>query len=276
MGCLRRVTTFAAVALLFSACATNTPPPPVTWDGLERRPIAESGALYVRPGSHAKVYRTVMIDPPVVSTDKGWWPIRDVKTGALVGRHPVSGGEIQYIEDSIGPVIQGILAKELAAGGYRVVDRPRDDTLRVSSGLAFVFIDTPSSGMGRLRNDDTMTLVMNVSDASTGELLARFVDTKKGKLGILESPNTVANNMSFRRAFRDWAVTLHGALGKVDDAPSQREGSERTVARSRDHVAAPAAGHCSRPGCGPLFGSSISGRCRADATALQCPDSSLV
>jgi hypothetical protein len=234
MDFLRQISVCAGVALLFSACATITPPPPVTWDGLELRSITESGALYVQPGTHARVYRTVMIDPLVVSTDKHWWPICNVQTGAIVGRHPVSSDEIQYIEDSIGPVIQGIFVKVLAEGGYEVIERPRDDTLRVSAGLVFVYIDSPSSGMFRLRNDDTMTLVMNLSDTSTGQLLARFVDTKKGKFGMLESPNTVANNMTFRSAVRDWAGRLRDALGTVDGASSQLRGSEHMLARSRN------------------------------------------
>lgn len=225
MACLREVTVWTVAALLFSACAATTPRPPVTWDGLELRPTAEGGALYVQPGSHARVYRTVMIDPLVVSTDKDWRPIRDVQTGALVDRHPVSGREIQYIEDSIGPVFQEMFVEALAAGGYRVVDQAQDDTLRVSTGLAFVNIDTPSSGMGRLRNDDTMTLVMSLSDASTSQLLARFVDTKNGKMGILESPNTVANNMTFRRAVRSWAGRLCDALGAVNGGQSQHQPS---------------------------------------------------
>jgi len=213
------VTIWAAVALLSSACATNTPPPQATWDGLELRPVAGSGALYVRPGAHAQVYRTVMIDPLVVSTDEDWLPVRDVQTGVAVGRHPVSSREIRYIEDTIGPAFRGILVKELAAGGIAVVARPREDTLRASAGLALVYIDSPSAGMGRLRNDDVMTLVMNLDDPSTGQLLARFVDSRKGKMGMLESPNTVVNDMAFRRAVREWAGSLRDALGSVNGAP---------------------------------------------------------
>ena len=104
-------------------------------------------------------------------------------------------------------------------------------TLRVSAALAFAYIDTPSSGLVRLRNDDTMTLVMNLSDASTGELLARLVDTKKGKFGMLESPNTVANDMMFRGAVRDWAGTLRDALVLLDGAPGQLERSDQMLAR---------------------------------------------
>lgn len=228
MHCLRRVTISTTVALLFGACTTTTPPPPATWDGLELRATAESGALYVRPGSHARAYRTVMIDPVAVSTDKNWMPVRDVRTGAIVERHPVSSDEIQYIEDSIGPAFRRIFVEELTAGGYSIVDQPRDDTLRVTAGLANVFIDSPSAGMGRLRSEDTMTLVMDLSDPSTGVLLARVVDTKQGKMGLLEAPNTIATNLNFQRAVRDWAGRLRDALDDVNVAPSRPEDSSST------------------------------------------------
>jgi hypothetical protein len=170
-----------------------------------------------------------MIDPLQVSTDKDWMPVRDVRTGAVVDRHPVSPDELQYIEDSIGPTFQRIFAEELTAGGFEVVEQPRDDTLRVSPGLANVFIDSPSTGMFRLRNDDSMTLVMNLSDGATGQLLARAVDTKQGKMGMLESPNSIATNQNFRRAVRDWAGRLREALDRVNAATGEPEGSERTL-----------------------------------------------
>lgn len=224
MNYLRRVTISSAIALLLGACAATSPPPPPTWDGLELRSTADGGALYVRPGSHARAYGSVMIDPLVVSPDEDWMPVRDVRTGAVVERHPVSSAEIEYIEDSIGPAFRRIFAEELAAGGFEVVDEALDDTLRVSAGLANVFIDSPSAGMGRLRDDDSMTLVMELTDAATGQVLARAVDTRQGKMGTLESPNSIATNLNFQRAVRDWAGRLRDALVRVNAAASERQG----------------------------------------------------
>jgi len=224
MNCLRNVTAGVAIALLAVACATATPPPPASWDGLERHEAWGSGGRYVRPGPASRTYRSVVIDPLVVSTDPDWMPNRRIQTGALAGRHSLSSPEVEYIERRIDPAFRELIAKELAAAGYQVVDLPRDDALRVSAGLGNVFIDTPASGMGRLRNDDTMTLVVNVSDASSGQLLARIIDTRKGKLGMLESPNTVANNAAFRRAVRDWAGLLVDTLEAVNVTPASPAG----------------------------------------------------
>ena len=81
------------------------------------------------------------------------------------------------------------------------------------------------------RNDESMTLVVNVSDASSGQLLARLIDTRKGKMGMLESPNTVANNAVFRSAVRDWADLLVETLEIVNVAPASPAGSQVMIER---------------------------------------------
>lgn len=231
MSCLRNAMVWTVLALLSVACASTTPPPPATWDGLERHSTTGSGALYVRPGVPARIYRSVVIDPLVVSTDPDWLPNRRIQTRAIAGQHPVSAREVEYIERTIDPAYRDMIARELAAAGYQVVDRPRDDTLRVSPGLANVFIDSPAAGMGRLRNDDAMTLVVNVTDPASGQLWARLIDTRKGKMGMLESPNTVANNAAFRRAVRDWANLLVDTLEIVNVSPASPSGAQVVVER---------------------------------------------
>ncbi|MFO1394498.1 MAG: hypothetical protein U1F09_12110 [Steroidobacteraceae bacterium] len=80
--------------------------------------------------------------------------------------------------------------------------------------------------MFRLRRDDAMTLVLTLSDSSTGRLFARLIDTKRnGKTGMLESPNTVANNLAFRDAVKDWARMLGDTLDMVSGEPGAPQGS---------------------------------------------------
>lgn len=226
MNCLLKVAFATALTLQLVACTTTTPPPPAMWDGMKLRLTTDSGALYLRPAAETQVRPTVLIDPLVVSTDKRWWPVRDVRTGAIVGPHPLSDGEMQCIEDTIDPVFRRLLVTELNARGYQTVEQPTAGTLRVSTGLAYVFIDSPSSGMFRLRRDDAMTLVLTLSDSSTGRLFARLIDTKRnGKTGMLESPNTVANNLAFRDAVKDWARMLGDTLDMVSGEPGAPRGS---------------------------------------------------
>lgn len=226
------IPTVAALAL--AACVTTAPSPPATWDGLELRSSAQDGALYVRPDFQARRYRTVMIDPVAVATDKDWMPVRDVRTNALVEKHPASKDELRYIEEKIGSAFRDTFVAELTAGGYRVVDQPQADTLRVTCGLANVNINTPGSGMGRLRNDDSMTLLADLYDGSSGQLVARIIETKRGKWGMLEAPNSVVTNRAFQRAVRDWADRLRSALDTMNGPMSLTKGPDGMLAQTED------------------------------------------
>lgn len=231
---LKKVLIPTAAALLLAACASTAPSPPATWEGLELRSSSQDGALYVRPDFRAPRYRTVVIDPLAVAPDKDWMPVRDVRTGVVIARHPASTEELLYIEDRLGAALRETFVRELAASGYRVLDRPQDDTLRVSCGLANVNIDTPATGMGRLREDDSMTLVADLYDGLSGQLVARIIDTKKGKWGMLETPNSVVTNRAFQQVVRDWSGRLRSALDTVNDPLSRAKGRDGVLARAQD------------------------------------------
>jgi hypothetical protein len=99
-------------------------------------------ALYVRPGLVSGTYRAVMIDPLLIETATDEFPIGNSETGAVVGHYPVSRAETDYIENAISPVVREIVAKELLAGGYQVVEQPGNDTVRLTPGPANAYIDT--------------------------------------------------------------------------------------------------------------------------------------
>jgi hypothetical protein len=191
--------------------------PPETWDGLEYRKSKGIDALYVRPGVEFKEYRNVMLDPVEVAFDKDWDPNR---TNRSVSSR-LSAEDLQEIKAGMASEFRRIFAEELAAGGYDVVARPLDDTLRVSAGLADVYINAPDKmTAGRTTtytvNAGRMTLVMELRDGPTGQLLARVVDQHVGiDTGFAQVANSVSNTAEFRRAVKAWADRLVKALDKV-------------------------------------------------------------
>jgi hypothetical protein len=205
-----------AVVGMLAACASTRPPAPAEWDGLEYRRSDRVDALYLRPGPSTGTYRTVLIAPLVIATDPDWMPTRNITTGTVIGRHPVSSEENRYVAEKLGAEFARILAEELAAGGYRVVSEPAQDTVRVAAGLTNVWIDTQETSMVRRRDRDTMTLVADLSDASTADVLARVIDEKRGRMGTLQLPNTVVNHADFRDAVRDWARGLRSLLDEMN------------------------------------------------------------
>ncbi len=207
----------AALALgLVTACAA--PQPPAAWDGLEYRDARQLDAVYVRPGVEFTLYKTVLIDPVEVSFDKNWDPGRD-------GREPsrqMSAGDIQALKDEMAREFGSVLAEELARGGYRVVEQPAADTLRLSPSIVDVYVNAPDAMTpGRSRTytleAGRMTLVLELRDGPTGQLLARIIDQKAGtRTGDLQVPSPGADSADFRRAVSDWARKLREGLDAVN------------------------------------------------------------
>lgn len=188
---------------------------PETWDGLVQRKAKGIDAVYVRPDVDFKVYRNVMLDPVVVAFDKNWKPNRGGSTTLRL-----STSEIEKIRGKMATGFQSIFAEQLAAGGYAIVDSPLDDTLRVSAGLADVYItapDTQSAGRTTTytRSAGRMTLAMELRDGPTGQLLARVVDRHEDDSSFAQWTTGASNSAEFRRTVTDWAKRLVTGLDNV-------------------------------------------------------------
>ena len=209
-----------AVALL-AATAAWADKPPQTWDGLELTKKKGLDLVYIRPNVQFKAYKDVTIDRLEVAFDKNWDPNRNIK--GTSGR--LSTEDMQKIKDDMATEFQKVFVEELGKGGYAVVDKMGDDTLRVIPGLANVYINAPDTSMntpGRTTTFTTqgagrMTLVMELRDGPTGQLLARVLDTKAGTdTGWAQVTNSVTNSADFRRAVRSWAQRLVKGLDELN------------------------------------------------------------
>jgi hypothetical protein len=209
VGTTRKLATGFGIAALLAGCSTTSSQPPQTWDGLEKQPTQVVDALYVRPGAMLTGYRTVVVDPPVVSFDKNW----RLDRGITATSHPISPAEVADLRNALTNGFLAIFEKELTTCGYAAVKQAGADTLHVSPGLTGVYLNTPPGTMLTWKQYmGTMTLVMALRDGPPGQLLARVVDQEVGDFGMLESPNTVLNSNDFRRAVQGWARTLPACL----------------------------------------------------------------
>lgn len=188
---------------------------PETWDGLVQRKTKGIDAVYVRPDVDFKVYRNVVLDPVQVAFDKNWKPNR---TGSASRR--LSTAEIEKIREEMASEFRRIFTEELAEGGYDIVAKPLDDTLRVFAGLADVYItapDTMSAGRTRTytRSTGRMTLAMELRDGPTNQLLARVVDQHVDDSMYAQWTTGVTNSAEFRNAVTAWAQRLVKGLDTV-------------------------------------------------------------
>jgi hypothetical protein len=206
-----------AVALL-TATSVLADKPPQTWDGLELTKRKGVDLVYLRPNVQFKAYKDVSIDELQVAFDKNWDPNENVRS---VSRR-MSTEDINKIRSDMVSEFRKVFVEELGKGGYSVVDKPGDDTLRVSPALVDVYINAPDRmEPGRVTTYTTdagrMTLAMELRDGPTNQLLARVIDQKVGTdTGFAQVTNSVTNTAEFRRMVRSWAQRLVKALDTVN------------------------------------------------------------
>jgi Protein of unknown function (DUF3313) len=199
-------------AAVLAGCATTTSKE--EWDGLVRQPGTRLDAVFVRPDAEVAGYRNVMLDPVEVRFARNWEPNR----GGRSGLSRLDAGDLAAIQSSLAELFRETVRAELARGGYQLVDTPGPDTLRVTAAIVDLYItapDTMSAGRSRTytANSGRMTLVAELRDSMTGEILARAVDGRSGRgTGSWTVSNRVTNTADARRAIGVWATALRRAL----------------------------------------------------------------
>ena len=206
-----------AVALL-AATAAWAEKPPQTWDGLELVKRKGIDLVYVRPNVQFKAYKNLTIDTLIVAFDKNWDPNDSVRSA----QRQFSTEDIEKIRSDMVTEFRKVFVEELNKGGYQVVDKADENTLHVSPALADVYINAPDKMQpGRVTTYTTdsgrMTIVMELRDGPTEQLLARVIDQKVGNdTGFAQVTNSVTNSADFRRMVRSWAQRLVKGLDKVN------------------------------------------------------------
>ena len=207
-----------AAAYFLLASLASAAKPPENWDGLEYRKTKGLDAVYVRPGVEFKAYRSLVLDPVQVAFDKNWDPNKDARGASA----RLSAADMQKIRDEMASEFRRIFGEQLSAAGYDVVARPLEDTLQVTAALADVYINAPDAmTAGRsytyTMNAGRMTLVMELRDGPTGQLLARVVDRHAGnETGYAQVANSVTNSAEFRQTVTAWAKRLVKGLDKLE------------------------------------------------------------
>jgi hypothetical protein len=202
---------------LLAGCATTRPAPPSEWDGLVRRPDARLQAVFVKPDAEIGAYTSVLLDPLQVSFASNWDPNSNRRSS---GRR-LDAGDVAAMKDQLAELFREGFRAELERGGYALVDVPGPDTLRVIPQVVDLYVTAPDRGSaGQVRTytatSGRMTLVVELRDSVTGEVLARAVDAQSGRgFGTMTWSNRTTNVADARRAIGIWATALRRGLDEL-------------------------------------------------------------
>ena len=198
------------VAALHLAVAADAPK---EWDGLEQRPSRNVDLLYVRPGASLAGYKRVLLEPLQVAFDKNWDPNR-----TRAGANRLSEADFERIKKALAEEFAKVSESELAKGGYVLVKEPGDEVLAVQPFVIDLYIaapDKPSAGRSRTYTADPghMTLVAELRDSETNQILARVVDKRSASTsGMYQLTTSVTNMGAARQIIARWASALRNAL----------------------------------------------------------------
>ena len=214
LAALRAATLLAMTVALSSALAAsgkNELEARMSRDGLEKTKVKNIDLAYARPGTSLVAYKRVKLDPVEVAFSPSWNPTR---TGSSL---KLSSEEKEAIRTGVAKLVEEEFAKEIQAGGrYQVVSEAGPDVLRVRAGIVNLYINAPDTGPARsrtiVRSAGEMTLIAELTDSTSGQVLARVADRQEATDTRMQIANGMVNETEARWIAADWANALRKAL----------------------------------------------------------------
>jgi hypothetical protein len=231
-----RPTLLAAAALacaLLQGCQAQKPSPIdelSLHEGLQRVDSKTADAVFRRPDANMSIYSKLLLRPITVQFAKNWKP--ETSGSALYGMHEP---DREKIRSELAQVFADVFRKELEKGGYPLVEEPAQDVLEIQAAIVNLYITAPDvsmdvAGRSKVYTSDAgqMTLIMQLHDSVTRQLLARAYDHRDGGPDMWQWTTSVTNTAEARRIISSWAIALRKAL----DA-SRAEGAQPAQTQSR-------------------------------------------
>jgi hypothetical protein len=181
-------------------------------DGLEKTKVKGVDLAYRRPGASLAAYSKVRISPVTVAFRKDFDP---VKPGSRMKYAPE---DLERIRTGVGRIVHDEFVKELGRGSYATTDTAGPDVLDVRASVVDLFVNAPDTmDAGRTRtytmDAGEMSLVMELVDSTTGQVLARVYDRREARgTGQLTWTSSVTNQAEAANVARSWAKILRSRL----------------------------------------------------------------
>jgi hypothetical protein len=199
------------VAALCAACATESRVPDVTHDGLVRVERSRVARAWVKPDVDFSQYTHVGLLDCTVAFRRNW----------RMNHSGVRTRDMERIKSDLANEFRTVFTQELENGGFPVVDAPDDHVLLVRPAIIDLDVAAPdTNSAGRSDSFTTspgrMTLVIELFDSVSNEILARAVDRRDARnVGNLRWTTRGTNRDAARRILRQWAGMLVAKLDEV-------------------------------------------------------------
>ena len=193
----------------------------ITHDGLVQVKKADFQNVWVKPGIDIERYTKIL----PVGVD---FRYRDVPEGPSTSAGRARSGTQEFpIEENTRARLEEIMAEifleELGeTDNFTITDEPGRDVVLVIGGLYDVVSNVPPDyiGQGRiyLSRVGEATLVLQIEDSMSREVLARVVERRGADPAFAQESNRVTNTAEIRRLARTWARNLRNGLDAWHDS----------------------------------------------------------
>jgi hypothetical protein len=219
---MKNLPTGPALALLLAAtlvaCSSTRPTTidePATMEGLQRVDVKGIDAVYRKPGTDFGRYRRLLMRDVDISFSRGW---EDNHRSAAASWSRVDS---ERIRRELAELFMNVARQELQdRGGYELVTEAAPDVLEIRPSIVDLYINAPDlsrDNPGIIKSYTTdagrMTLVAELRDSITGEILARAYDKREDmRSQTWQWTTSVTNSQKARLAIQGWARALREAL----------------------------------------------------------------
>jgi hypothetical protein len=209
-----RTALLASTLAITSLFAANPLDEAMSADGLKKANVKGLDLVYTLPEASLSAYKKVKLDPVDVTFRKDWKPDRPGS------RLKMSTGEIQAIRDGVAKIVHDEYAKAITKAGFPLVNEAGPDVLQVKAKVLNLYVNAPDTKQAGVKtftvSSGEMTLLAELSDSETGQILARAVDREEGRnTGMIQMSNSVMNAGDAQMIAAKWANILANALVKA-------------------------------------------------------------
>jgi hypothetical protein len=224
-----------AVWIVALACGHGGGPAPtletgaatdVTPDGLHRIRNSGFANAWMRPDAAFSKYDSVVLAPLLVAYKRSPRP-RGTAEFSNVANHPLNEDQLATVKRYFGEAFEKEFTR---SGSFAYVMAPGERSLIIVPAILDLVVEAPTDPT-RIYESFTsstamMTILLDLRDAQTGEVVARFAERRAAKTPGAEgtnsvySGNTVNSASALRTTFRHWARTLRDRLDRIRERGS--------------------------------------------------------
>lgn len=195
-------------------------------DGLVKVKSNHLGAVYLLPGTDFRGYTKVLLDQTQIAFRDDW--IKDINRSTRELSSRINSEDAVRMVEKARTTFAETFGRGLKDAGFEIVTAPGAGVLRLAPRVIDMYVNGPdkltTAPLTRVFTVDAgeATLILEISDSTTGRLIGRASDHGTASLtgsSRLKPTSSVLNRGEFEDLFRAWARACARSLNELRAQP---------------------------------------------------------